>query len=89
MRCGMALGGVDTLGSVDTLGGVDTLGSGSGVDCCGAGVSSNTSRVGVAFWKWLAREACSGVRGTDAGNGGGDQAGALGASCALSSSSSA
>ena len=89
MRCGMALGGVDTLGSVDTLGGVDTLGSGSRGDCCGAAVSSNTSCVGVAFWKWLTRKAGSGVRGTDDGNGGGDQAGALGASCSLSSSSSA
>jgi len=79
MHCGMGLGGVDTLGSVDNLG------SGGRGDCCGVGVSSNTSRVGVACWKWLACEASSGVRGTDDGNGGGDQAGALGASCSLSS----
>ena len=50
MRCGMDLGGVDTLGSVETLGSVDTLGSGSRGDRGGAGVSSNTRRVGVAFW---------------------------------------
>jgi len=77
MRCGMDLGGVDTLGSVDNLGSVDTLGNGSRGDCCGAGVSSNTSHVGVVFWKRLAREAGSGVQGTNDGNGGGDQAGAL------------
>jgi hypothetical protein len=35
--------------------------------------------VGVASWKQLACEAGAGVRGTDAGNGGGDQGGALGA----------
>ena len=82
MRCGPALGGVDTLGSVDTLE------SGSRGDCCGAGVSSNTSLVGVASWKWLARKAGAGVQGTDAGNGGGNQRGTLEAFCSLSSCSS-
>ena len=83
MRCGMALGGLDTLGSVDTLG------SGRRGDCCGVGGSSNTSRVDVASWKRLAREAGAGVRSTYAGNGGGNQWGTLGASCSLTSCMSA
>jgi hypothetical protein len=69
MRCGPALGGEATLGSVATLG------SGNIGDHCGVGVSSNTTLVGVAFWKWLARKAGAGVWGTDAGSGGGTQRG--------------
>ena len=81
--------GVNTLGSVGTLGSADTLGSDSGGARGGVGVSSNVSCVGVARWKWLVREAGVGVRGSDDGNSGGNQAGALGASYSLSFSSSA
>ena len=79
MHCGM------------TLGGGDTLGSGGRRGCCGSGVgmfeegaSSKMSHVGVASWKRLAREVGAGMYNIDAGNGGGDQRGALGASSCCS-----
>jgi hypothetical protein len=64
------------------LGGSNTLESGGRRGYCGVGVgvfdegaSSKTSRVGVASWNRLAREAGAGVRGTDAGNRGATKGG--------------
>jgi hypothetical protein len=70
MCCGPALGGGDTLGSCGRRG------------CCGVGVgaASKTSRVGVVLRNRLERKAGAGGRGTDAGNEGGGQGGALGTS---------
>ncbi len=73
------------------LGGGDTLGSGGRRGCCGVGVgaASKTSCVGVALRNQLGRKAGAGGRSTDAGNGGGDQGGALGTSSSQLSCSSA
>ena len=69
------------------LGDSDTLGSGGVAGGCGVSVgtleeatSSKTSLVGRACWKGVTCACCTGVRGTDVSNGGGNHMVAPGAS---------